>query len=420
MPIILGPDGPSLGGFVCLSVIVAGERWKMGQLKAGDRVQFVPISYDQAAQLHQRYDDMLRADHCHLVDYSLPIHTENATLQTAILDTLPINDDHPKVVYRPAGDSYILIEYGEQVLDLQLRFRVQALMECLQVQHIDAIVDMTPGIRSLLVHYHSLKLPQAALLAILKQAESALPDIKNMQVPSRIVHLPMAWADSQTKLATEKYQQLVYPDAPWCPDNIEFIRRINGLASAQAVKDIVYDASYLVMGLGDVYLGAPVATPLDPRHRLVTTKYNPARTWTPENAVGIGGAYMCIYGMEGPGGYQFVGRTTQVWNHSATYSGGPFEEGTPWLLRFFDRISWYSVEPEELMDLRADLAAGRGGGVQITDGEFSLAEHESFLETNADSIARFRATQAVAFGAERDAWSAAGEFDTKKGRTDAA
>ncbi|HCW91615.1 MAG TPA: urea amidolyase, partial [Marinobacter sp.] len=42
--------------------------------------------------------------------------------------------------------------------------------------------------------------------------------------------------------------------------------------------------SYLVMGLGDVYLGAPVATPLDPRHRLVTTKYNPARTWTAENS----------------------------------------------------------------------------------------------------------------------------------------
>ena len=67
------------------------------------------------------------------------------------------------------------------------------------------------------------------------------------------------------------------------------------------VHRIVFDASYLVLGLGDVYLGAPVATPLDPRHRLVTTKYNPARTWTPENAVGIGGAYLCIYGMEGPG-----------------------------------------------------------------------------------------------------------------------
>ena len=95
---------------------------------------------------------------------------------------------------------------------------------------------------------------------------------------------------------------------------VEFIRRINGLDSIDEVFKVVFDASYLVLGLGDVYLGAPVATPVDPRHRLVTTKYNPARTWTPENAVGIGGAYMCVYGMEGPGGYQFVGRTLQMWN----------------------------------------------------------------------------------------------------------
>ncbi len=88
---------------------------------------------------------------------------------------------------------------------------------------------------------------------------------------------------------------------PWCPDNIEFIRRINGLDSVADVRRIVFRGQLLVMGLGDVYLGAPVATPLDPRHRLVTTKYNPARTWTPENAVGIGGAYLCVYGMEGPG-----------------------------------------------------------------------------------------------------------------------
>ncbi len=115
-------------------------------------------------------------------------------------------------------------------------------------------------------------------------------------------------------LAMRKYQELTYPDAPWCPDNVEFIRRINGLDDESAVKGIIFDASYLVLGLGDVYLGAPVATPVEPRHRLVTTKYNPARIWTPENAVGIGGAYLCVYGMEGPGGYQLFGRTIQMWN----------------------------------------------------------------------------------------------------------
>src|SRR5689334_4247731 len=152
--------------------------------------------------------------------------------------------------------------------------------------------------------------------------------------------------------------QGVRKDAPWCPDNIEFIRRINGLASVDDVKRIVFDASYLVLGLGDVYLGAPVATPIDPRHRLVTTKYNPARTWTPENAVGIGGAYLCIYGMEGPGGYQFVGRTCQMWNRVRQTED--FVDGKPWLLRFFDQVRFYPVSAEELLAFREDFPRGRG------------------------------------------------------------
>ena len=127
----------------------------------------------------------------------------------------------------------------------------------------------------------------------------------------------------------------------------------------QAVKDIVFGARYLVLGLGDVYLGAPVATPLDPRHRLVTTKYNPARTWTPENAVGIGGAYMCIYGMEGPGGYQFVGRTVQVYNRFKTTKH--FQAETPWLLRFFDQIRFYPVDAKELLEMREAVAARSAG-----------------------------------------------------------
>jgi urea carboxylase len=162
-----------------------------------------------------------------------------------------------------------------------------------------------------------------------------------------------------------------------------------------------------VLGLGDVYLGAPVATPLDPRHRLVTTKYNPARTWTPENAVGIGGAYLCIYGMEGPGGYQFVGRTIQVWNRFR--QAGLFAE-RPWSLRFFDQIEWYQVSAEELLDLRAQTEAGRGH-VEVTDGWFDYGGYARFLADNAASIEAFREQQARAFGAEKDRWRAAGEFD---------
>jgi len=39
MPIILGPDGPSLGGFVCPFVVIAADLWKVGQLAPGDALQ---------------------------------------------------------------------------------------------------------------------------------------------------------------------------------------------------------------------------------------------------------------------------------------------------------------------------------------------------------------------------------------------
>ena len=327
---------------------------------------------------------------------------------------MPEGPGRPAVTYRRSGDDNLLVEYGDMVLDLSLRARVHALHQHLEELRMPGIVDLTPGIRSLQIKIDPAVLPAPRLLGLVQDIEAALPASSELVVPSRTVRLPLSWDDPATREAIQRYMAGVRDDAPWCPWNIEFIRRINGLESVNDVFDTVFNAEYLVLGLGDVYLGAPVATPLDPRHRLVTTKYNPARTWTPENAVGIGGAYMCIYGMEGPGGYQFVGRTTQVWSRYA--DSAPFEPGSPWLLRFFDRISWYPVSPEELLDLRADMAAGRGRGVDIEDGTFSLADHEDFLARNSESIAVFREQQAAAFAVERQAWADAGEFD----RADAA
>jgi urea carboxylase len=326
----------------------------------------------------------------------------------AVLLRTPAAAGGVEVVYRRAGDANVLIEFGELKLDLELRFLVHALMTRLQdwreQGRLPGVIDLTPGIRSLQVHFDPLRLSQPRLLELLLQAQQDLGG-DDIEVPSRTVWLPLSWDDPATKLAIEKYMQSVRADAPWCPGNIEFIRRINGLPHIQAVFDIVYGASYLVLGLGDVYLGAPVATPMDPRHRLVTTKYNPARTWTPENAVGIGGAYLCVYGMEGPGGYQFVGRTVQMWNRWRVTR--EFEAGRPWLLRFFDRIRFYPVSGEELLALRRDFLTGKAG-LRIEDGTFRLSEYQGFLADNAASIAAFKQTQQASFEAERERWRAAG------------
>ncbi|SOD87811.1 5-oxoprolinase/urea amidolyase family protein [Streptomyces sp. Ag109_G2-15] len=375
MPVLLGPDGPSLGGFVCPATVLSGERWKLGQLRPGDTVRFVPVDVTGAPRPEIADGGVLARD--------------------------------GDVTYRRSGDDNLLVEFGPMQLDLALRMRVHALMEAVTAAGLQGVTDLTPGIRSLQIQVDPAVLPQHELLTAVRRIAAALPPTAELTVPSRTVHLPLSWDDPATREAIARYMAGVRDDAPWCPWNIEFIRRINGLASVEDVYRTVFDAEYLVLGLGDVYLGAPVATPLDPRHRLVTTKYNPARTWTAENSVGIGGAYLCVYGMEGPGGYQFVGRTTQVW--SGWQQRGAFEPGSPWLLRFFDRIKWYPVEPDELLDLRADITSGRFVP-RIEEGTFSLSAYEAFLDEHAESVAEFRARQRAAFAAERDAWEAAGEF----------
>jgi len=470
MPIILGPDGPSLGGFVCPAVIARDEQWKMGQLKPGDTVRFAPLARPddpspecpltpagalptssggsatglpsplagEGAERSEAGEGAgdVRPDGFRslppappLTPDPSPARGEGRPAPAATVTESPVvgegaprgapsrrsidpgspilarREDGPvRVVYRRQGDDNLLVEFGDMHLDIALRLRAHLMAQAVQEARLPGIIDLTPGIRSLQIHYDGAAMPRANLLDALAEIESGLPRAEDVVVPSRVVHLPLSWNDPQAELAMRKYQELVRPNAPWCPSNIEFIRRINGLPDEQAVKDIIFGASYQVLGLGDVYLGAPVATPIDPRHRLVTTKYNPARTWTPENAVGIGGAYMCIYGMEGPGGYQLFGRTIQMWN---TWRSTPEFRDTPWLLRFFDEIRFFPVSHAELTEARAAFPHG-AYPVRIEEGRFSYAEYAAGLAANAAEITAGKARQQAAFEAERARWKAEG------------
>ncbi|MDC3737752.1 5-oxoprolinase/urea amidolyase family protein [Pseudomonas syringae pv. syringae] len=568
MPVILGPDGPSLGGFVCPVTIIEADLWQLGQLKAGDKVRFTPVSVEachaercggalasegyipdaenpstapdslrtsplpqgnanfrgselaregyspdaenpsaatpssRASSLPQdtanfrrselaregyspdaenpstatpssrtsplpqgtanfRGSELARESYSPDAENpstapassrasSLPQGTANfrgselaregyspdaenpstapdssrtspllqgtanfRDSEVVRIEDLPspvildIGQDDKRLVARLSGDTHLLLEIGAPELDLVLRLRGHALMLALEAKALAGVVDLTPGIRSLQVHYRPEQLPLWQLLDIVAGEWDAVCAAKDLQVASRIVHLPLSWDDPACQLAIEKYMTTVRKDAPWCPSNLEFIRRINDLPNLDEVQRTVFDASYLVMGLGDVYLGAPVATPLDPRHRLVTTKYNPARTWTAENSVGIGGAYMCVYGMEGPGGYQFVGRTLQMWNR---YRDVAAFEGKPWLLRFFDQIRFYPVSADELVRIRRDFPLGRFA-LNIEHSTLNLADYQAFLTREAEGIEAFRAQQNAAFNAERERWIANGQAD---------
>ena len=399
MPVILGPDGPSLGGFVCPAAVVNADRWKLGQLAPGDAVRFVPVTETDAARLESEVDAYIdNLDR-------FPSTPVVAASQDCVVHRVGTSGADTEFVIRRAGQEWLLVEFGPHVLDIALHLKAHAFAARLAQEAVSGIVETTLGVRSLQIRFDRARWNADSLAARLVPMLREIGRVDDMAPASRIVRLPLSWDDPACREAVERYIRVVRRDAPWCPDNIEFIRRINGLDDASAVKDIVFGASYLVLGLGDVYLGAPVATPLDPRHRLVTTKYNPARTWTAENSVGIGGSYLCIYGMEGPGGYQFVGRTLQVWNRHRI--GPAFDEH--WLLRPFDQIQFYEVDAGTLLDMREAFPRGELE-LDIRTARFDYGDYLRFLDANADKIKAFTNQRQRAFEAELAGWRERGQL----------
>ena len=230
MPVILGPDGPSLGGFVCPATIAQAELWKMGQLRPGDKVRFTRLTPAEAAQRLAQQDAEVAAL-SPVPDPPAAHHKSGA--DDCIVASRAAAGDQPSVIYRRAGDAYLLIEYGPIVLDIALRFRVHALMQAvaqaIEMNQLFGVVDLTPGIRSLQIHYDPRLSPLEDLIAALRNIEDELGDLSEMEVESRVVRLPLSWNDPAVQTTIDKYMRGVRADAPWCPSNIEFIRRINGL-----------------------------------------------------------------------------------------------------------------------------------------------------------------------------------------------
>ncbi|GAA3088292.1 urea carboxylase [Kribbella aluminosa] len=394
-PVIVGKDGPSLGGFVVPAVAIEADRWMLGQLAAGDSVQLVPVTQEVAA-------DAIRSRRRWLADLRQePAPVTPSTSSPERPNFLHRGDPAgtaPAYTIRYAGERHLLVEAGPAELDLTVRVWVHLLAQALRVDRPAGVTEIVEGVRSLLVAVDSARIALTGLAERLAFLAAGLDDPETVVLPAREVVLPIAFDHPEAHEAMRRYATSVRPDAPWCPDNVEFIRRVNDLGARDEVFEIVQAATYLVVGLGDVYLGAPVAVPIDPRHRLVTTKYNPARTWTPQNAVGIGGIYLCVYGMEGPGGYQLVGRTVPVWRIS------PADE-QPWLLRQFDLIRFTPVSAEQLAHERAEIAAGRAD-LKTAPATFSIADVRRIEQEAPVEIATVRARRRAAFEAERARWGA--------------
>ncbi|KAL3424509.1 urea carboxylase [Phlyctema vagabunda] len=373
--VILTRDGPSLGGFVVFAVIVASEMWKIGQMRPGDQVYLCPITSEQA---EARNEDLRRS-----IENLCPLSEDSCA--PAIVDPIIENIERfgRHIKCRQAGDSALLLEFGEDKFDIRSTLHIHALMKKVAEGSFPCIVELTPGSRSLHVTYDSLS-PQRHALDVLIGIESSIgPDLPSI-LPSRTLSLPIVLEHSSVIEAVERYRQTIRSEAPWLPNNVDFLQKVNGLSNRNEIFDTILSATYLVIGLGDVFCGSPCTIPLDPRHRLIGTKYNPSRSFTAEGTVGLAGQYLCIYGVDSPGGYQLVGRTVPIWDLWAARKN-------PWMFEMLDQIKFYVISEEELNESRE--AGTCDQLVKIEQGSLDFSKYEALVaETfnEASSLTRRR------------------------------
>jgi urea carboxylase len=315
---------------------------------------------------------------------------------SAIVDRRPAAAGKPNVVYRYAGDRGILVEYGEPEFDLTLNFFVQAVDDALRARPLDGLVETAPGFRSILVMYDPLRLSTGELVAQLDAVHDGLEAEAEMSIPSRVVHLPVAFDDSETRRGVERYIHSIRKDAPNTEggNNIDYIQRYNGLSSREEVYEAVLATEQWAAFIG-FFPGLPFLFPLDPRYAVFVPKYNPTRTWTPEGALGIGGPCWAIYPVESAGGYQLVGRTLPIYDLQARNEAFRPE---PSIFRAGDRVQFHRVEEQELLALWEDVRADRYR-YRIDEGTFDVGaylEWAAGVKDEADERSRRREEAAAA------------------------
>lgn len=447
-PCIFPVDCPNLGGFISSTTAIRADWTKLGQVKAGDSVRYQRCSLAEALEARQMVDSFIQSVHRAIQDDSDFADIENVQTSavakaqhsggsgTSVIASIPESGTQPLVTYRQGGDSNILIDYGHGSFDLNYRCRVTALENALlnrqtsfnsserknlsdeasvsnaytTAKSITPHITITVGCcNSLLVTYDPVKLPREKLLDQLQTIErTALGNLKQVEIPTRVFKLPITFESQEQKEATKRYMQTQRPHAPYLPDNLKFVAENNAF-SAEHLQQIFLTGLFMAVVVG-FYSGNTVSLPVDPRQRMSSPKTNPSRVFTPAGTVGWGGGCFSIYPVDSPGGYQMLGRTVPTFDPFGRKRGfvpGPDDEvgdvqekldaktqGTirPWLFEPTDLITFYEVSPEQLDERLREFNAGKYR-FEYENTTFSMKDHNELLKATATEVEEIRRRQ---------------------------
>lgn len=183
----------------------------------------------------------------------------------------------------PAGDSALVVEYGDRI-DPAVNRRVRELFLALDQAAVPGVVDLVPTYRSLLVCYDPLVVSLGALSERVLDLDARRGELA--LAPPHVIDIPTVYGGE------------------FGPD-LGFVAQHNGLTEREVVE-VHASADYLVymMGFspGFPYLGGM-------SERIAAPRLKTPRTAIPAGSVGIAQQQTGIYPVESPGGWQLIGRT---------------------------------------------------------------------------------------------------------------
>ncbi|MDR0852309.1 MAG: allophanate hydrolase subunit 1 [Clostridiales Family XIII bacterium] len=312
-----------------------------------------------------------------------------------IMDTLPPLGDRPEILFRQAGDGFIQVEYGRvQRVELLDSFRILAADTKIKKKNLTGLIETLPSLRANMIHFDPTIIAPQRLIDEIKEVEESISGVDDMVIDSRIITLPIAFEDSQTKLAVELYQKQIRPNAPNCEDgyNLSYMALCNG-CTVQDIKDKLLTTDWYNSGCG-FWPGGGFFWPMDPRAKLNVPKYNPPRIWTPEGAVGIGGACLFTYTTATGGGYQLFGRTIPTFQFAMTHP--QFKDG-PFLYRpSGDRIRFVETSEDEVISIFEHVHEKTDYVYKIEESRIVVKDYLAFLAQDdvVKGAAEFAASQA--------------------------
>lgn len=257
--------------------------------------------------------------------------------------------------YRLAGERHLLIELSNEI-NLGINFRAITLAHQLLQSEIGragirAVLDVVPSFTTVLIQYD----PQIITLqGLIRYCDYCLQqqELTELELPSRLIEIPVAYNDRWSRACFEQYCQTIKP----IEDNPQLVARLNGFHSLDDLVTYHATPEWWVGAVGFI-AGLPTLMPLDPQFRLHAPKYDPPRTWTPKGTVGVASGFTTIYPTVVPDGYQMLGRTpVPIFDPEQRLK--PFQN-TQFLFKIGDRVKFRPISETEFEAIEHDVEQGR-------------------------------------------------------------